>query len=255
ARRARRVDSRPRAGVGSARVRVALPKAPGKSPVLANALIGLREGLEAGLVVGILIAYLRKLGRDDLLPRLWLGIGAAIALSLGVGAVLTWGPYGMSFQAQELLGGGLSILAVGLVTWMIFWMLRHARGLRGELEHGLDSAIAGSAHGAGWGLVLLGVGAVGREGVETALFVWAAARHARGGARHPRLGRDRLPHLPRLRAHRPRRLLPLDGPVPGARGRGRAGLRHRRPAGGGADSRMGAVGVQPRPPHPRHELV
>src|SRR5690606_34414286 len=71
----RRVDSRPRAGVGSARVRVALPKAPGKSPVLANALIGLREGLEAGLVVGILIAYLRKLGRDDLLPRLWLGIG------------------------------------------------------------------------------------------------------------------------------------------------------------------------------------
>src|SRR5690606_11300261 len=173
---ARRVDSRPRTGVGSARVRVALPKAPGKSPVLANALIGLREGLEAGLVVGILIAYLRKLGRDDLLPRLWLGIGAAIALSLGVGAVLTWGPYGMSFQAQELLGGGLSILAVGLVTWMIFWMLRHARGLRGELEHGLDSAIAGSAHGAGWGLVLLGVVAVGREGVETALFVWAAAK-------------------------------------------------------------------------------
>jgi len=144
--------------------------------VLANALIGLREGLEAGLVVGILIAYLRKLGRDDLLPRLWLGIGAAIALSLGVGAALTWGPYGLSFQAQEILGGALSILAVVLVTWMIFWMLRHSRGLRGELEQELDTAITHSAGGAGWGLVLLGVVAVGREGVETALFVWAAAK-------------------------------------------------------------------------------
>ncbi|PZQ88115.1 MAG: high-affinity Fe2+/Pb2+ permease [Leifsonia xyli] len=144
--------------------------------MLANLLIGLREGLEAGLVVGILVAYLKKLGRDELIPRLWIGIGIAIAFSLGVGAILTWGPYGLSFQAQEILGGSLSILAVGLVTWMIFWMLRHARGLRGELEHELDTALARSAGGAGWGLVLLGVVSVGREGVETALFVWAAAK-------------------------------------------------------------------------------
>jgi high-affinity iron transporter len=139
--------------------------------VLANFLIGLREGLEAGLIVGILIAYVRKLGRIDVLPRLWLGVGAAIVLSLGVGALLTFGPYGLSFQAQELLGGWLSILAVGLVTWMILWMAHSARELKTSLEGKLDSAI----RGAGIGIAVLGFVTVGREGVETALFIWANA--------------------------------------------------------------------------------
>jgi len=138
--------------------------------VLANFLIGLREGLEAGLIVGILVAYINKLGRRDILPRLWVGIGLAIVISLGVGAILTWGPYGLSFQAQEILGGGLSILAVGLVTWMIFWMGKHARALKHELHTKLDAAIAG----AGMGIVVIGFVSVGREGIETALFIWAS---------------------------------------------------------------------------------
>lgn len=134
-----------------------------------NFLIGLREGLEAGLIVGILVAYLNKLGRRDVLPRLWIGVGAAIAISLATGAILTWGPYGLSFQGQEILGGGLSILATILVTGMIFWMGRHARELRHDLETRLDAAIAG----AGMGFVVIGFVSVGREGVETALFIWA----------------------------------------------------------------------------------
>ena len=137
--------------------------------MLANYLIGLREGLEAGLIVGILIAYLGKIGRRDLFGRLWFGIGIAVAVSLGVGALLTWGPYAMTFQAQEVLGGTLSLVAVALVTWMIFWMGTHGAGLSKELRGQVDAAVDRS-----WfAIVLLGALAVGREGIETALFVWA----------------------------------------------------------------------------------
>jgi high-affinity iron transporter len=149
----------------------------------ANFLIGLREGLEATLIVVLLMAYLTKSGRRALLPRLWAGVGMAVAVSVGFGALLTFGPRGLTFEAQEAIGGGLSIVAVGLVTWMVFWMARTARTLGSDLRSRVD----GVADGAAWGLVLVAALAVGREGLETALFLWAAAQ-ASGESGTPLLG-------------------------------------------------------------------
>ncbi|WP_405757654.1 FTR1 family protein [Streptomyces sp. NBC_01420] len=144
-----------------------------------NYLIGLREGLEASLVVCILIAYLVKTDNKSRLTPVWTGVAIAVALSLAFGALLQFGSSTLTFQAQEILGGTLSILSVGLVTWMVFWMRRTARHLKSELQDKLDAALA---LGSG-ALVITALFAVGREGLETSLFIWTAVQASGDGLR------------------------------------------------------------------------
>ena len=140
---------------------------------LANFLIALREGVEAALIVGVVAAYLVKVGRKNLLPKVWLGVVIAAAIPLSLGAIMTWGPYTLSFQAQEILGGTLSLVAVAMVTWMILWMSSNSRQFARKLR---EDTAAQLASGSDWGVVWIAFIAVVREGIETALFVWATIK-------------------------------------------------------------------------------
>ena len=151
---------------------------------VSNALIGLREGLEAALVVVILLAFLKKTDRTWGVRYVWLGVGTAIALSVVLGAVLTYGTRQLSFEAQEMIGGIASIIAVGFVTAMVFWMKGAARSISGELKGKLDRALDLGP----LAVALVGFLGVGREGLETAIFFYATAQAAGAGNNLPLLG-------------------------------------------------------------------
>jgi len=140
--------------------------------MLASALITLREGLEAALIVGIVLGVLRKLGCTDRSRPVWAGVVVAIVVSVAVGLALN--RLGVAFEGrgEEIFEGVAMLLAAGVLTWMIFWMQRQGRQIQTELELDVRRAVT---IGSAWALFSLAFVAVLREGIETVLFLTAAA--------------------------------------------------------------------------------
>src|SRR4051794_34001551 len=153
--------------------------------MLPTFVIGLREGLEAALIVGIIAAFLRKQGRRDLLKWVLIGVGAAIGLCILVGVALDAYSRNLPQKQQEGLETIIGLLAVGMVTYMVVWMRRNSRHLKGQLE-----GLAADAMAAGTdtrtkafrAMVLMAFLAVIREGFETVVFLLAAFNEAGSGA-------------------------------------------------------------------------
>jgi high-affinity iron transporter len=143
--------------------------------LLPTFVIGLREGVEAALIVGIIAAFLRQEGRGDALRYVWAGVGVAVVLCAAVGVTLQIVNEDLPQRQQEGLETIVGLAAVGLVTFMIVWMRRNARGLRKELER---SAAGALARGSIYALVAMAFFAVLREGLETAVFLLAAFQAA-----------------------------------------------------------------------------
>jgi high-affinity iron transporter len=139
--------------------------------VLETFVIGLREGLEGALIVGIVAAFLRQQGRTDALRLMWAGVAIAIAICLAVAVALQLWSASLPEAQQDGLETVVGAAAVVMVTYMIVWMRRHARGMKRDLE---DAAATALAAGTAWALIGMAVFAVLREGFETAVFLLAA---------------------------------------------------------------------------------
>ncbi len=143
--------------------------------MLPTFVIGLREGLEAALIVGIVAAFLAQQGRRDALRLVWLGTASAVVLCVAVGIALDQLSRELPQRQQEGLETVIGLVAVGFVTYMVLWMRRHARDLKGDLEgHAAAALAAGSANA----LVLMAFLAVMREGFETVVFLLATFQNS-----------------------------------------------------------------------------
>lgn len=135
---------------------------------LAAFLVGLREGLEASLIVGILLAGLNRRGAASAKRSLWWGVWLAIIICAALGALFTFGRYGLSFRAQEAIGGTLSLVAVAMITAMVLSMSIKNGMMRSLLDDKTDAAVAAGATAMFW----LAFITVGREGIELTLLMW-----------------------------------------------------------------------------------
>ncbi|MEH2170423.1 MAG: iron uptake transporter permease EfeU [Nostoc sp.] len=135
-------------------------------------LIMFREGVEAALVVGIIASYLKQTGRTHLMKSVWIGIVLATFVCLAAAIFLQITSQDFPQQEQELFAAVISIVAVGVLTWMVFWMRRAARSIKGELQSQVEAAIQSGDKG---GIALVGMAffAVLREGLETVVFLLA----------------------------------------------------------------------------------
>lgn len=145
--------------------------------MLFSLLVTLREGLEIALVVTILLGYLRNINQKRHFREVWIGVAAAVALSLGVGAGLEVASREMSGRALEAFEGFTMLFAVGVLTWMVFWMKRQSAGISRELRTQVDAALSG---GSVLALSLLAFSSVAREGIETTLFLFAGSTQTSG---------------------------------------------------------------------------
>lgn len=141
-------------------------------------LIMLREGMEAALIVGIIAGYLRRSGRGHWMPAVWIGVFLAAALALLVGAGLELASAEFPQKQQELFEGVVGLVAVAILTSMVFWMRKMARSLKGELQTALEQAF----HSRHQGYALIGMVflAVAREGLETVFFLLAVFQQSDG---------------------------------------------------------------------------
>lgn len=150
--------------------------------MLPTLVIGLREGLEASLIVGIIAAFLRQQERRDLLRWMVVGVAAATALCIGVGVALEVLSRDLPQRQQEGLETVIGALAVAMVSYMVVWMRRHSRELKGSLEGAAAVALAAGGSRAGRAMVLMAFLAVLREGFETVVFLLAAFNETGNGA-------------------------------------------------------------------------
>ncbi|AVQ81472.1 MULTISPECIES: iron uptake transporter permease EfeU [unclassified Variovorax] len=143
-------------------------------------LIMLREGIEAALIVGIVASYLKQSGRGALMPAVWVGVLLAAALSLFAGAGLQLLAAEFPQKQQELFEGVVGLIAVVMLTSMVFWMRKAARSIKGELQASIDNALAKGADGQGWALIGMVFLAVAREGLESVFFLLAVFQQSSG---------------------------------------------------------------------------